>query len=63
MPQAMAAKSADVWSRTGNGARSGRPGIGRRFAQAARYALLARMKRQARTASHPPTRRATAQPP
>ena len=58
MPQANAPASAAVRSRTGNGARSGRPGCGRRFAQAERYALLARMKRHARTASHPLTRRA-----
>ncbi len=36
MPQAVAARSAAVWRRTGNGARSGRPGIGSRFAQASR---------------------------
>ncbi len=67
MPQAMAARSAEVWSRTGKhapasepgGARSGSPGCGRRRFHALRYALLARMKRQARKASHPPTRRAT----
>ena len=59
MPQAMAARSAGVWSRTGNGARSGSPGCGRRRFHALRYALLAPMKRQARTASHPLTRRAT----
>ncbi len=59
MPQDMAARSAGVWSRTGNGARSGSPGCGRRRFHALRYALLARMKRQARKASHPPTRRAT----
>ena len=60
IPQAAAVRSAAVWRRTGNGARSGRPGIGRRFAQASRYALLARMKRQARRASHPRTCRTIA---
>ncbi len=63
MPQAMAARSADVWSRTGNGPRSGSPGCGRRRFHALRYALLARMKRQARKASHPLTRRATVRRP
>ena len=58
MPQAMAARSAEVWRRMGNGPRSGRPGIGRRFRHAVRYALLARMKRHALSASQPPTRRA-----
>ncbi len=58
MPQAMAARSAAVWRRMGNGPRSGRPGIGRRFRHAVRYALLARMKRHALSASHPTTRRA-----
>ena len=58
MPQAMAARSTEVWSRTGKGARSGRPGGGKRRFQASRYALLARMKRQARRGSHPLTRRA-----
>ena len=55
MPQCMAPASASVLSRTGKGARSGRPGSGRRLSQASRYALLARMKRQARTGSQPRT--------
>ena len=55
MPQRMAPASASVLSRTGKGARSGRPGSGRRLSQASRYALLARMKRQARTGSQPRT--------
>ncbi len=36
MPQAVAARSTEVWNRTGNGPRSGRPGSGRRRVQASR---------------------------
>ncbi len=61
MPQRRAPVSAAVLSLTGNGARSGRPGVGLSRSHAARYALLARMKRQARAASHPLTRRAMCQ--
>ena len=58
MPQRKAPLSVTVCKRTGKGARSGRPGCGRRFFHAARYSRLTRMKLQARRPSHPLTLRA-----